>query len=506
MATESASAAMPPKRTDPRLAAALVAARRHAQQGIQLIPNTAVFDVEHLAFPIQLKAILDPSQSVAACCGRQSGKTEAAALGHHMTALDNPSSIQLFIAPNRLWAKRIIWDKLVKLNEYYASGAVISLSDLSIRYPNGAIIALMGADTDKERAKIRGRSYLRITIDEAQAFPYWLDDFIREDVRPTQRNVRGRLTVQGTPPASLEHPWFKHVWQNTSFTRHSWNITHWPKVLYKRLFGQTAAEALAADLKDRGVGPEDVTFRREMLGEFLADESALAYRFDPTKNLWLAAPTTDHRVIGVDLGWHDATAVEVLGWRDDDPTCTQLHEEIHEGITLTDLGGILKRLASAWTPALCFVDSGGNRQGYETIREQLQREGVPLALERRPVLPIADQVGLVNQALQSGRLKLKADSRAASDMRLVTWAKGIAGTKLDDGFHSDAIPALTYAFQAAVPLLPLPPAPPVKPVRSPHPPGFDPDEWARRAAANKPWWEIAEGQTIEDVTPLFGDD
>lgn len=464
------------------------------------------FDVTKILFQAQLKVAKDTSTLRAVCAGRQSGKTEEAAVEFCDVAQGSPGALQLFIAPNRLWAKRIIWQPLKNIVERYGLRAIFSESDLSARWPNGHIVALMGADNDKERMKIRGVHPINVKLDEAQAFPYWLGDFIRSDIRPAQRNVRGRFTAQGTPPVSLEHPWFKEIWQSNTYSKHTWNITHWPKALYKRMFGQTAEQALADDLKDRGVGPEDVTFRREMLGEFLADESALAYRFDPTKNLWLQpTPEIHHTVIGVDLGWHDATVISILGWGED-PGCYQLHEEVHEGITLTELAGILKRLGAAWSPAVCVVDSGGNRQGFETIKEQLLREGAPLRLERRPVLPVADQVGLVNQALQSGRLKLKDGSRAASDMRLVTWAKGIAGTKLDDGFHSDAIPALTYAYQAAVPLLPSPPIPRQPPQRSSHPPGFDPDEWARRAAIDRPWWEIADrGSVDESPNPLFDD-
>jgi Terminase RNaseH-like domain len=486
-------------------AAHIRAAHALAQRGQLIVPPSATFNVEKLAFPAQLAAIRDPAGTVAICCGRQSGKTQAAAWYHTEQALANPGSLQVYMAPDRGWAKRIIWQMLVDLNDQYAFGAVAALSDLSMRYRNGATIALMGADNEKERKKIRGVHPIAVTIDEAQAFPFWLDDFINNDVRQAQRNIQGRLTVQGTPPASLEHPWFKAIWQSSRYSKHQWNITHWPPALYKRMFGQTAQEALAADLAEREVGPDNVTYRREMLGEFLADENALAYKFDPIRNLG-STPAVHHTVIGVDLGWHDATVICILGWLDGDPTCYQLHEEVHEGVTLTTLADMLTRLAAIWNPALCMVDSGGNRQGFETIKEQLTREGTPLRLERRPVLPIADQVGLVNQALQSGRLKLQPESRAASDMRLVTWAKGIAGTKLDDGFHSDAIPALTYAYQAAAPLLPSPPAPAkAKPDASRHPPGFDPDEWARTVANSKPWWEQAEAPPA-DLNPLFDDD
>lgn len=473
--------------------------------GRLVLPPAGGWNLKSVAFPLQHASIVDPAPTRALCCGRQSGKTESAAMDHIDTAQKHPGQFQLFIAPNRLWAKRIIWSPLKQLVERFALPAEFHESDLSVRWSNGHVIALMGADTDKERAKIRGRAYVKIRIDEAQAFPFSLANFIEEDVRPTQRNVGGQLTVQGTPPVSLEHPWFKAIWQNPAYSKHAWNITHWPKALYKRLFGKTAEQALAADLKDRGVTADDITYRREMLGEFLADEGALAYKFSPERNTWTSAPRIDHTTIGVDLGWHDATAVEELGWTDGDPVCYQLEEEVASNLTLIDLAMVLKRFAARRTPAVCFIDSSGNRQGFETIKEVLAREGVPMRIERRPVLHVPDQVGLVNQGLASGRLRLRADSRASSDMRLVTWNNGIAGTSLDAGFHSDAIPGLTYAYQAAVPLLPSPPEPVQPQTKISGPPGFDVARWAAtKAAADRPWWEMASSD-IEDANPLFGD-
>lgn len=474
---------------------------RRAQAGTLVGADRGGWNVEALAFPAQLKAIRDPAANVAIACGRQSGKTDGAALRHLDVARRRPNTFQLFIAPTRGWAKRVLWDRMLRLNDDYRMGAVPEVADLSLRFRNGALIALMGADTQSERAKVRGRSYVEVTIEEAQAWPFWLMDFIREDIRPAQRNVRGRLVIQGTPPASLEHPFYKAIWRSETFSKHCWNITHWPPELYRRIFGRSPEEALAEDLRDRGVGPDDITFRREMLGEFLADETALAYKYSPTKNAYTELPSYTHVVLGVDLGWHDKTVIAVLVWDERRGTAYLAEEVILGEATFGELVASLRPLVAKYSPLACIVDSSGNRQGFETIKAGLYAEGLTgLAVEPRRVLPVGDQVGTMNQALRSGRLMLPPDSTAASDMRVVVWEKNIVGGKLG-GLHSDAIPALTYAYCYAQALLPevRGPAPPPRPVAT--------EAWERDIAAHVssskkavPWWEMAQQGSVEDET------
>lgn len=458
-----------------------------------------VWGLDALAFPKQLAAARDPSRNKVIVCGRQSGKTADAAFLLLDTAKNKARSFCLFIAPTRGWAKRIIWDDLLRLNDEFGLGGVPFVQDLSIRFPNGSVIALMGSNTEEERKKIRGRSYALIIIDEAQAWPFWLAEFIRSDIRPAQRNVRGTLVVQGTPPVSLEHPFHSKIWLNTTFSRHAWNIRDWPPALYFKLFGQTAEEALAQDLKDRGVTADDVTFRREMLGEFLADESALAYKFSPTGHVYAVLPKYTHCVFGIDLGWHDATVISVLVWDEAIGVVHLAQEVVTTESTFQELAAALKPLIAKYRPLAAVIDSSGNRQGYETIKAALYSEGLEgVSIERRKVLPVADQVGVINGALKSGRLVLPADSRAASDMGLVVWKKGIVGGALD-GVHSDAIPALTYGFCWAQPLLPeiKPPAPPKSSYQIQTEALVA--EHLKNRKAQQPWWEIEDDTDYADA-------
>jgi hypothetical protein len=367
------------------------------------------------------------------------------------------------------------------------------------------MVALLGANTDSERAKLRGRSYPLIIIDEGQAFGQFLHKYITEDIRPTLRNVQGTLIVQGTPPASLAHPFYTQVWLNPVFQRFTWNITHWPKALYKKLFGQTAEKALAQDLKDRGVNSDDVTFRREMLGELLADENSIAYRYSKERNHFEILPSYTHCVFGIDIGYRDATSISVLIFDERLGTIYLAYEYIATEMTTQEIAEVLKPLAETWKPFQIAIDSVGNRIAAESIKQQLGSWGVHLPIEPRKVLPVAAQVDMVNSALKSSRLMVKADSQAAQDMGVVTWKNGVHGSKLD-GVHSDAIPSLCYAVQLALPILPPPPAaidpnpryqdrPSVKATR----------EKAEKALkANKPWWE--QGLAIEDDTDPFGNE
>jgi hypothetical protein len=142
-------------------------------------------------------------------------------------------------------------------------------------------------------------------------------------------------------------------------------------------------------------------------------------------------------------------------WDETSGRCYLAEEVVQAEITFQELVALLRPLVATYRPMAVTVDSSGNRQGFESVKAGLLSEGLTgVAIEPRKVLSVGDQVGLVNQALKAGRLFVPATSRAASDFGLVTWHKGIPGVKLDPGYHSDAIPALTYAYQYAQPLLP----------------------------------------------------
>src|SRR5438132_1634954 len=92
----------------------------------------------------QLAFIQDRARWKVACCSRRAGKTTACAILLLQYALDRPDSLCLYVTLTRLSGKRIVWRRLLKLNQQYQLGGAPNRSELVIEFPNGSEIRVMG--------------------------------------------------------------------------------------------------------------------------------------------------------------------------------------------------------------------------------------------------------------------------------------------------------------------------------------------------------------------------
>jgi hypothetical protein len=408
------------------------------------------FSALSLAFASQLPLLTSTDRFRIACNSRRSGKSSAAALALIDTALKRPGTVSLFIALTWGDAKEILWDLLLSLNATHQLGGVDQISRLELKFPNGSVIRLRGASTAKEIGKLRGRKYALVVIDEAQLFGSWLRSLVDDVLVPALIDLQGSLILLGTPPPSIVG-YFVESLSSNEFRKFSWTIFDNPYI--KGPKGETPRELLDAELKRRGVTEDDPTIQREWWGSLVEDPDALAVKVHPDRNYYDTLPQWDTAVIGVDIGWNDESCASVLVWNQNDPTVYLAEEVIAPKMTSNDLAAVLNRLGKKYHPGKVFIDTSGNRIAFETIRQELWRHGAALPMEPRPVLPVVDQIGIVNSSLQTGRLKVTSKSRFTQDAHLVTWQDGIVG-KLAKTPHSDAIPALIYALQAALPIMP----------------------------------------------------
>lgn len=150
-------------------------------------------------------------------------------------------------------------------------------------------------------------------------------------------------------------------------------------------------------------------------------------------------------VIGVDIGYHDADAIEVLGWSDQSPGLFQVDEFVKAHQTEEDLTRELARYVATYAPISIVGDTGGG--GKKTVEGIAQRLGHPIKAAHKP--SVVEQFARLNDELRAGRLFLKSGSIAAADAFRLRWEVGKVGRKVDDAFHSDALPALSYAYAEA---------------------------------------------------------
>jgi hypothetical protein len=420
-------------------------ARRRRRSTFQL--------TEHLLHPKQLRSVSHATgRRKVILGGRRGGKTRgiAAALLWLAATLGWRC---LYVTLTRQNAKEIIWDDLLELNERYCLGGKVQLQDLSLRFPNGGVIALRGANNEREIGKIRGKKWHLAVIDECQSIPdRVLVPLLGPVLAATLLDFGGSLWLAGSRPAVRAGHWFEVTEGKfaANYEQHRYDIRD-NTFLPARLKGRSIEDILDEFRKDQGWSEADPTYRREVLNEDIQDLEALLFQFGPEVNVG-SAPECHHFVFGVDQGSDDADAIAVLGWRDDDPTLYLVEEFVQSKQDVTDLAAALKERIEKYAPRRIVIDQGGG--GKKSAEEIRRRHHIALEAAEKHDKP--GFIKLLNADLRKGKLKCAPGSRFEEDCRLVRKdPEGLMRDILQElprkkgGYHSDICDAVLYGWRAA---------------------------------------------------------
>jgi hypothetical protein len=446
-------------------------------------PAVDFFDVASHCFPKQLPFVASRAKLRTACCGRRSGKSEACAAVLVDVALQKPGGVGLYLTTTRVNAKRILWRPLKRLLREKGLAATPNEAELSVSFANGSVIHLAGVQHRDEVEKYRGMPLAVVVMDEAQLLSVHLETLLDEVLSPALMDYDGALVLAGTPaPTPTGYFWeclegkYASAWE-----RHSWTPFDNPHILAKS--GKTAQQHLDAELARRNVTADDAKIQREWYARWAFDPSSLVFRYDAGVNHYDALPAAGGEwecVLAVDLGFDDADAIAVLAWNTTLPSLWLTHESVLPKQTVTQLGERLQLLVTQHNPMRVVVDTGG--LGRKIAEELTARWGLNVvAAEKERKL---EHIELLNDALRSGRLKAKRDSRFAQDAMLVEWDKSNPEKwKLSERFHSDICDAVLYGYRLAKQWLSQPEAPPAARVGTP--------EWMQAMAAQQQAQEAA---------------
>lgn len=247
--------------------------------------------------------------------GRRTGKS------HALTAwlCDGwqlyPNETSVFIAQTQGHAYRILWKTLIRFDQRYKLGLKLDESKLTATFPNGYQIWLTGCSTLREAEKIRGARYRRVAIDEAGTIASDLLEYLIDDViDPALMDLDGELALSGTPGVIPKGYFFERC---TGIGEHG-AVAQWPMFEATCLDNPHVhgAEYIRKKLAEKGWTEDNPTFRREYLGQWVIDFSAIIYPFVANRNGFMGEdlPTNRGRhrtVISVDIGWHHDTAIVV---------------------------------------------------------------------------------------------------------------------------------------------------------------------------------------------------
>lgn len=408
------------------------------------IPDLNVLTPEaDLPFPPQDKFISDPAQFLAALCTRRAGKSNGLAGRFMQTMNKYPNSLCRYIALTRDSAKDIMWPVLEEFNHRKILKAQLVESKLTMILPNNARLKLYGADMKNFVRRLRGVKSPGTGVDEAQEFePDHLANLVDNILTPAMADYSdGWLALTGTPGPIPRGPFFEITEHGKSdYSVHKWSLYDNPYLTNPREFVDL--------LKKKHKWTDDnPTLLREWLGQWVLDLDSLLIRYDHHINHFERLdPKNWEAIMGIDMGFHDADAIAILAWSENDPCTFLVDELVMEKQGLTELVEQIKRLADKYKVSKMVIDEGG--LGKKLAEEMRRRHGIPVqpAEKQRKF----ENVKFMNDALRKGKFKAPKTSRFANDsyQLQIDWEKSTPDKLVvKKGFHSDIIDAVLYAFK-----------------------------------------------------------
>ncbi len=395
-------------------------------------------------FDKQLAYIDDRSDRKALLCPRRAGKSTVLSYEILLTALEKTRAKLLLIGITRSKARQLCWDELKILNDEFGLNIHFNNHFLEATFPNGSKLMLGGADSRHEIEKYRGGFYHWVGVDEAASYPPGLlQELCSQVIEPALLDYKGTLVLAGTPGKILEGHFYEITKPNSeigkpfdgsaivrargmkgpAWSSHRWTIKEnlamphiWEEVLLKK--------------ESEGWSDDDPSWRREYLGEWVADDSNFSFRFREDRDTWRQdedAPNfglpKDHEwkfVLGMDLGYDDPTAFVVLAYSETHPHCYEVHAYSEDKLAPHEVAAQVKELELRFGGFEAIVgDRGGQaKMLFAGFSHDHGISIIPADKHQK-----RDHVELINSDLMSSKLKIRHDSPLVFELHHIEWNK-----------------------------------------------------------------------------------
>lgn len=355
------------------------------------------------ALPQQIKFINSKTKLKAILATRRASKSYTAGLYLFKEALENPGVSCLYLALTRGSAKKImVKDVLNVINREYQIGAKFNQVDLSYTLPNGSIIYLLGADSrEEEKEKLLGQKYKLAVIDEAASFKQDLRDLIYKVLKPAMIDLDGTIIMIGTPGNNTKTLFY----DVTTGKEKGWDVYKW-KAADNPFVADQIHKEMKSLIKNNPLIVDTPLWKQMYLGEWAIETDKLVYKYNSDKNLIDQLPDSKapyKYVLGVDLGYEDASAFTVVCYNEHDRTMYIVESYKKSQMDFTEVAEYIKKLAKKYTIYKYIVD-GASKQGVEEMRN---RHSIPFEkAEKRGKL---EYIELMNGELIQGNIKLIED-------------------------------------------------------------------------------------------------
>ncbi len=394
-------------------------------------------------YPYQEQFLCDDSPLVAACCGRQVGKTTLSAIKALHFALSNKKA-RILIVSAGLRQSIILFDKILDLAETSTPAKLLMTyrSRTRIRFANGSEIVALPCGRDG--STLRGYTADMAILDEAGFIPRIVIDSV---VRPMMITRPEARMIMISTPWMRDHPFYEAMSKpELKFRTYTWPSSMNPMITQERL-----------ELEKKTIGEFD--FNREFNAAFIDDQfsylpSSLvlnctddcALNGDPMQGQKFQG----QYLVGIDFGKLADHSVIAIVERLDDGLRLVYLKEFPLDTPYTAVIGTVRRLNEAYAfSAGCHDQTGVGEAPYEEIIQFMRViQGVTLTASAKE-----DILGKLRLALEKGKLTLPRDSSQLlvqiTTQRCEPTVSGAFKFTHPAGTHDDQLWSLALAVYAS---------------------------------------------------------
>ena len=267
-----------------------------------------------------------------------------------------------------------MWQDVMKqIDEDYNLGAEFNETLLEIRLPNKSSIRLLGIDSNpKQMRKLLGGKYKLVVIDEVAFFESDVNELIQKVILPALADHSGECWLISTS-SDLTQGLFYDITSGPEGMCMGWSVHKWSwrqnphtcKAVQSLVDELIAANPLIVNTAH---------FQQHYENRWTIDDDQLVYKFDASRNVVNITPKLTHFMMGVDLGYNDATAFVIGGWSSIDKRLYILYSEKESGLDFTQVAQKIRLLEHRYTTSWIVID-GANKQG---VQEMMNRHDLNL--------------------------------------------------------------------------------------------------------------------------------
>lgn len=399
--------------------------------------DTAELIYESL-FQKQKDFIDHPAKEKVARCGRRAGKSTGGLGGLAINALRHPGTAYLYAGLTRRSAKRIGWKALKALNQKFNLNLEFNATDLTATFPSGSEIIFIGLDDLDAAESLRGEKFRIILLDESASYGPHLKYIVEEVLTPMLMDEDGALWWMGTPSAACAGPFFD---ADIKAPKAEVPSFHW--TCLDNPFIPHAERWLATYRKKKGWSEDNPIYLREWLGLWRKDESSLVYRYDEDRCRGVLSPQlTWNYILGVDLGYDDATAIVVVAYSESSPNLYVVDEFKKSQMIPSTVADKVREFQVRYSPVATVVDTGG--LGKSIAEEMKQRHNVQLKPAEKNKK--REYIELMNSDLFEGQVKFtSAVPLLKGEISMLQWDEDRKHEAA--GFENHLCDALLYAWR-----------------------------------------------------------